>query len=279
VGFLPFVLLVMVPGLVLSLWAAHRVRSTYSKWDKVDSGISMSAFDFARYLLNAQGLNEVQVEPTPGTLTDHYDPRTKTLRISTGVAARQQQQSTPFGGGMGSPMGRGNGSPMGGGYGAPMGRGYAYGVSAAAGPSAPLNGRLSVAQVAVIAHEVGHAQQDKSRDPLMAIRQTIVPVAQIGTSLAPWLVIAGVFMRFFDLALIGLVFFAAAVAFTFITLPVEFGASRRALAYVEPMGMTGERADGARAVLGAAGWTYVAAALTALLTFLYYLLLVGGSRR
>ena len=108
VGFLPYVLLVMVPGLLLTLWAANRVRSTYSKWNKVDSGISMSAFDFARYLLNAQGLTEVKVEPTPGNLTDHYDPRTRTLRISTGVAA--QQQSSPMGG-MRSPMGGGMGAP------------------------------------------------------------------------------------------------------------------------------------------------------------------------
>jgi Zn-dependent membrane protease YugP len=60
---------------------------------------------------------------------------------------------------------------------------------------------------------------------------------------------------------------------------VEFGASRRALAYVEPLGLMGERGDGARSVLRAAGWTYVAAALTAILTFVYYLWLVFGGRR
>jgi len=96
---------------------------------------------------------------------------------------------------------------------------------------------------------------------------------------APWLIIAGVIFKVMGLAVAGLVFFAAAVVFTFVTLPVEFGASRRALAYVEPLGLNGERADGARSVLRAAGWTYVAAALTALLTFLYYLWLVFGSRR
>ena len=63
------------------------------------------------------------------------------------------------------------------------------------------------------------------------------------------------------------------------TLPVEFGASRRALAYVGPLGLIGQRGDGAKAVLNAAGWTYVAAALTAILTFLYYLYLVLGARR
>jgi Zn-dependent membrane protease YugP len=263
----------MLPGLLLSLWAAYRVRTTFAKWDKVDSGISMNAFDFARYLLNAQGLNNVTVEPTPGTLTDHYDPRTRALRISTGVAhAASQQTFNPLGGGMG-PMGRG--------MGAPMGRGYAYGASTVSGfgIDGRTTGQLSVAQVAVIAHEVGHAQQHAKRDPFMSLRQLVVPVAQIGSTLAPWLVIIGVFMRLTGLAYVGLAFFAAAVAFTFLTLPVEIGASRRALAFVGPLGLTGERGDGARAVLSAAGWTYVAAALTALLTFLYYVTLVFGSRR
>jgi Zn-dependent membrane protease YugP len=246
-GLLPYLLLVLLPTVVLSMWAAWKVRSTYSKWDKVDSGIQMNAFDFARYLLNSQGLNDVQVEPTPGNLTDHYDPRSKTLRVSQGVSGSQM---------------RGSFSPL------EQQLGYADSSRG-----------LSVAAVAVIAHEVGHAQQHQQRDPAMSLRQVVVPVAQIGSTVAPWLVIIGVFMQITGLAVVGLAFFAAAVAFTFITLPVEFGASNRALAFVEPLGMVGERGDGARSVLRAAGWTYVAAALTALLTFLYYLTLVLGSRR
>jgi Zn-dependent membrane protease YugP len=239
-GFLPYVLLVMLPTIGLSLWAAYRVKSTYAKWSQVDSGISMNAFDFARYLLNSQGLTDVGIEAVPGQLTDHYDPRSKVLRVSSAVAAQ---------------------SP-----------GWAPGYADA-------RPHLSVASVAVIAHEVGHAAQNRSGDPQMALRQLIVPVASIGSTLAPWLVIIGVVLKFTGLAVAGLAFFAAAVIFTFVTLPVEFGASRRALAYVEPLGLTGERADGARSVLKAAGWTYVAAALTALLTFVYYLSLVFGSRR
>jgi len=238
-GLLPYLLLVMLPGLVLSLWAAWRVRSNYARWNAVDSGISMNAFDFARYLLNSQGLTDVSIEPIPGQLTDHYDPRGKVLRVSSAVAQEADYQA---------------------GY--PGERAH-----------------LSVAAVAVIAHEVGHAAQHRQGDPQMALRQMIVPVASIGSSLAPWLIIAGVIFRLTDLAVVGLAFFAAAVVFTFVTLPVEFGASRRALAYVTPLGLAGERADGARAVLRAAGWTYVAAALTALLTFLYYLWLVFGGRR
>jgi hypothetical protein len=227
----------MLPGLALTLWAAWRVRSTYARWNAVDSGITMNSFDFARYLLNAQGLTDVGIEATPGQLTDHYDPRVKVLRVSSAVAA-----------------GSSTGYP-------------------------DQRAHLSVAAVAVIAHEVGHAAQHRQGDPQMALRQLIVPVANIGSTLAPWLIIAGVILKFTGLAVAGLAFFAAAVVFTFVTLPVEFGASRRALAYVTPLGLTGERADGARAVLRAAGWTYVAAALTALITFLYYLSLVFGGRR
>lgn len=246
-GLVPYLLIVLLPTLLLTGWAAWRVRSTYAKWDKVDSGISMSSFDFARYLLDRNGLQSVVVEPTPGNLTDHYDPRSRTLRVSAAVAGRPQ-------------MGRYD----------PVGQSVGF----------PAQGRLSVAAAAVIAHEVGHAMQDRQRDPAMALRQLVVPVAQIGSSLAPWLIIIGLFMRITGLSVVGLIFFAGAVLFTFVTLPVEFGASRRALAFVTPLGLIGERGDGARAVLRAAGWTYVAAALTALLTFLYYVVLIfGGSRR
>ncbi|HEY7600719.1 MAG TPA: zinc metallopeptidase [Candidatus Limnocylindrales bacterium] len=246
-GLLPYLLLVLIPTLLITGWAAWRVRSTYGKWDKVDSGIRMSAFDFARYLLNQQGLNEVRVEPTPGHLTDHYDPRSRTLRVSSAVAGSR-------------------------------GRGYFDPVEQSLGIADHGAGQLSVAAAAVIAHEVGHAQQHRQGDPAMSLRQLIVPVAQIGSTVAPWLILIGLILNFAGLALIGLVFFGAAVAFTFVTLPVEFGASNRALAFVGTLGMHGERQDGARQVLRAAGWTYVAAALTALLTFLYYLSLFMGRR-
>jgi Zn-dependent membrane protease YugP len=248
-GLIPYLLIVLLPTLVLTGWAAWRVRTTYARWDRVDSGIKMSPFDFARYLLDRQGLQQVGVEPTPGHLTDHYDPRSRTLRVSSMVAGRPSM-----------------------GHYDPAGRTLAF-------PGADQS-RLSVAAAAVIAHEVGHAMQDRERDPAMALRQTVVPVAQIGSSLAPWLIIGGLIFHFTGMAIVGLVFFAGAVAFTFVTLPVEFGASRRALAFVAPLGLIDERGDGARAVLRAAGWTYVAAALTALITFLYYVFLIfGGSRR
>jgi Zn-dependent membrane protease YugP len=135
-----------------------------------------------------------------------------------------------------------------------------------------------VAAAAVIAHEVGHALQDRQGDRWLAARSVIVPTASIGSQLAPWLIIAGLWLNLMGLAVVGLVGFAVAFGFTLITIPVEIGASGRALAFVESLGMVGERQVGARAVLKAAAWTYVAAALTAMLMFLYYLSLVMGRR-
>lgn len=229
-----YIVAVLIPTIAITGWAAWRVRSTYSTWSKVDSGINMDAFDFARRLLDRQGLQHVRIEPTPGQLTDHYDPRGKILRVSTQVA----DASGLRGGGQ----------------------------------------RLSVAAAAVIAHEVGHALQHQEKDPMMALRQAIVPAAQFGSGIAPWLIIGGIFFQVTGLALVGLIGFGAAVLFTFATLPVEIGASGKALAFVNGLGLAGERQDGARAVLKAAAWTYVAGALTALLTFLYYAYLIFGRR-
>ncbi|MDQ2688921.1 MAG: zinc metallopeptidase [Chloroflexota bacterium] len=235
----PLYIVVLVVTIGITGWAAWRVRSTYSKWSKVDSGINLDAFDFARRLLDRQGLQHVRIEPTPGQLTDHYDPRGKVLRVSSQVSDASALEMA--------------------------------GLTSS-------GSRLSVAAAAVIAHEVGHALQDQEKDPMMAVRQAIVPAAQFGSGIAPWLIIAGFWLNLTGLALVGLIGFGAAVLFTFATLPVEIGASGKALAFVNGLGMVGDRQAGAREVLKAAAWTYVAGALTALLTFLYYVFLIFGRR-
>jgi Zn-dependent membrane protease YugP len=241
-----YILVVLLPTIAITGWAAWRVRATYAKWSKVDSGIRTDAFDFARQLLDRQGLTHVRIEPVPGQLTDHYDPRGKVLRVSSTVAGRPDA---------------GHFDPATGSI------GISHGGSG-----------LSVAAAAVIAHEVGHALQDHAGEPAMKLRSAIVPAAQFGSSIAPWLIIGGFLLRFEGLAIFGLIAFAAAVLFTFVTLPVEIGASGKALAFVGNLGMVGDRQTGARQVLKAAAWTYVAAALTALLTFLYYVWLIFGRR-
>src|ERR687895_288097 len=85
-----YIVFVLLPTLAITGWAAWRVRSTYAKWSKVDSGINLSAFDFARRLLDRQGLQGVKIEPIAGQLTDHYDPRGKVLRVSSAVSGRPE---------------------------------------------------------------------------------------------------------------------------------------------------------------------------------------------
>lgn len=235
----PLYIVILVVTLGITGWAAWRVKSTYARWSKVDSGINLDAFDFARRLLDRQGLQDVKIEPVPGQLTDHYDPRGKVLRVSTQVA---------------------DASAL---------------TTAGVVTSGP---RLSVAAAAVIAHEVGHALQDHAGEPAMKLRQAIVPAAQFGSGIAPWLILAGLFTQITGLAIVGLIGFAGAVLFTFATLPVEIGASGKALAFVNGLGMVGDKEKGARDVLKAAAWTYVAGALAALLTFLYYAFLIFGRR-
>ena len=128
------------------------------------------------------------------------------------------------------------------------------------------------------AHEVAHAYQDAEGDRAYRARRSIAePLA----GFAPWFsfcLIGGPWFGVPALVLLALVYAAGLVVFAFATLPVEIGASGKALAFVNNLGMSGERHTGARDVLKAAAWTYVAGALTALLTFVYYAWLVFGRR-
>ncbi len=149
----------------------------------------------------------------------------------------------------------------------------------------------SVASLAVVAHELGHAQQDAQGNLLMTARSGLVPAVNIGSRLGPILFIIGIFMTSMasiSLAGIGTTFMWAGIAlfslaffFALLTLPVEIDASNRAMKFLTNGGLLvgQDEADGARAVLTAAALTYVAAMLMALLQLLYYVFLASGRRR
>ena len=140
----------------------------------------------------------------------------------------------------------------------------------------------SVTSAGIAAHEVGHAIQDAKGYWPMRIRQRMVPVANVGTNLGLILVIAGVAIGISGLATVGVVLFGSFVAFTLVTLPVEFDASRRARETILDGGiLTLEEAEGVNEVLTAAAMTYVAAAVTAVLQLLYWAMRAGllGGRR
>jgi hypothetical protein len=225
--FNPYWLLFALPGLLLGLWARSRVKSSFDKYSKVRTTRALTGAQVARQLLDSQGLSDVQIEESKGMLSDHYDPRTRVLKLSPEV------YRTP-----------------------------------------------SVAAAGVAAHEMGHAMQHASGYFPLQIRSAIVPAAQFGSMLAPWLFIIGFLFQFTTLAWIGLILFGVAVIFTLVTLPVEFDASRRAKKLLSSNGLLfGDELKGVNKVLDAAALTYVAAAVAAVGQFLYYVLLLGGGRR
>jgi hypothetical protein len=138
----------------------------------------------------------------------------------------------------------------------------------------------SIAAVGVAAHETGHAIQHKVGYGPLVLRSTLVPIANIGSSIGPYLVIAGLASTISMLTNIGIILFAGAVAFYLITLPVEFDASWRALKNLQANNvLTHEELQGAKKVLTAAALTYVASALTAVLTLVRLLFIARNRRR
>ncbi len=131
-------------------------------------------------------------------------------------------------------------------------------------------GVASVGAMAVAAHEVGHALQDKVHMPALVLRGKMAVPLSLGMNLAPWLLLAGIFLQLSGLLWLGVVLFGAALLFHVVTLPVEFDASRRALAYLDRRGLNGtvEGQNGAKNVLTAAALTYVAGFAMALVQFL-----------
>jgi Zn-dependent membrane protease YugP len=135
--------------------------------------------------------------------------------------------------------------------------------------------------MAIAAHEFGHVQQHQRNSALMAVRTALVPGATWGPGIGIYMMIFGLILNFTGLATLGLILFGVATLFTIVTLPVELDASRRGLRMLHETGLIAspQDAEGARAVLTAAAFTYVAAVATSMLQLLYWAMLVSGNRR
>jgi Zn-dependent membrane protease YugP len=142
------------------------------------------------------------------------------------------------------------------------------------------NGR-SVASLAIVAHEVGHAVQDATDYAPLKLRGAIVPAVQIGSWVGPAMFFIGLLLNLTSLAWLGLILFAGTTVFSLITLPVELNASSRALVMLRNTGLvtSEEEARGAKSVLDAAALTYVAALVQSIMTMLYYVSLLSNDRR
>jgi Zn-dependent membrane protease YugP len=212
-----FIICAGIP-LLFGLWAQTRVKRTFQRYAQVQPHNGMTGAQAAAAVLQSSGLPNLQIRPVEGQLSDHYDPRNKTLNLSADV---------------------GNAS--------------------------------SLAALGVAAHEAGHAVQDARGYKPMRIRQTLVPAATIGQSLWFFPVVLGLLMGLTGLVTIGLVLFAAIVLFQLVTLPVEFDASKRALASLESQGLlAADELPGAKAVLNAAALTYVAGFVASLGQLIYF---------
>lgn len=210
--------------LIIPIWAQSKVKKTYKKYSQVPISSSMSGAEVARKILDDNGLYNVAVEEVRGHLTDHYDPRSKVIRLSTDI----------------------------------------------------YHGR-STAGAAVAAHEVGHAIQDAQDYAFLRFRSALVPVASFGSNISIFLIIGGFLLGMTGLALAGIVFFAAAVLFQLITLPVEFDASNRAMSQLVSTGVIrNEEERNTKKVLNAAAMTYVAGALVALAELLRFVFMFVG---
>lgn len=146
--------------------------------------------------------------------------------------------------------------------------------------SEPIHNSRSIAALSVAAHEAGHAVQQHAGYAPMAWRAGLVPLANIGSSLGPFVIIGGLITQIPALAWGGVLLFGAATAFALVTLPVEYNASARARQLLESNGVvTRDEYDGVRDMLNAAALTYVASFAGALLNLLYYVMLVTGMTR
>ncbi|MFP4344120.1 MAG: zinc metallopeptidase [Anaerolineales bacterium] len=141
--------------------------------------------------------------------------------------------------------------------------------------------RSSVASVAIVAHEMGHAEQDFKAFALLRLRSGLVPIVNFTSWLGPLLFMVGILFNSPGLAWVGVIAFAGAVLFSLVTLPVELNASRRGLRLLEESGIIVNEKEkrGAKQVLNAAALTYVAALAQSLSTLLYYVFILSGGRR
>ena len=204
-GFGPYFPLI-IALMVLSFVVQGYLSRTYGKWGQVRNSRNLTGAQVARMMLDENGLQSVPVNMVPGNLTDHYDPRNKTVNLS------EANFNTP-----------------------------------------------SISAMAVAAHEVGHAIQDKVRMPALVLRGQMAVPLSLGMNFAPLMFMAGIFLNLTGLIWVGVALFAFAMLFHLVTLPVEFDASRRALVYLQQRGLAGavEAQNGAQKVLTAAALTYV----------------------
>lgn len=226
---------ILIGIISLGSWiVSNTLKNKFKKYSKVSLRNGMSGAEIAEKMLADNGIYDVKVISTPGRLTDHYNPKDKTVNLSEAVYNQR-----------------------------------------------------NAAAAAVAAHEVGHAVQHATAYDWLTMRSKLVPVVSVSSRFSQWLVIGGLILGAasgasgigFYVAIAGLAMMALATVFSFITLPVEYDASNRALAWLQNKNMLSrEEYAGSKDALKWAARTYLVAALGSLAMLLYYGLQVLGGR-
>jgi len=222
-----YILFFFLPALALSLFASWHTKATFNRYKEVPGSKGLTGAQAADEMLRRNGVTNCTIEITQGFLSDHYDPRSRTLRLSPDV----------------------------------------------------YNGR-SLSAIGVACHEAGHALQHAQSYAFLNMRSSMVPLVGIGNQVGNICLIAGLFLSSRPFMLIGIIGLALAFLFTVVTLPVEWDASARAKKAMTTAGLLAPReVYGAGKVLNAAFLTYLASAISALMTLIYYVLRYMGSNR
>ena len=215
-----------------SMWVSATLKRKFKKYSKVQLQNGLSGKEIAEQMLLDHGIQNVKVISVKGQLSDHYNPKNRTVNLSEAVYDQR-----------------------------------------------------NAAAAAVAAHECGHAVQHAKGYEWLKLRSTLVPMVSVSSNLSVWVIVGGLILMQtvplgYTVALIGLFLFGLGTLFSFITLPVEYDASNRALAWLERKRMVNrQELEGAKDALKWAARTYVVAALGSLATLIYFALRVSGSRR
>lgn len=237
-----YLLYVLLPTMAISMLAQWYVRDSFAKWHKQRNSVGLTGSAIAQRIIRRTEVGDVQVAPA-------------TQRSAAAAGVRVERGAGAFGD---------HYDP----------RSHTVRLSPETAD------RASVAAMAVVAHELGHAWQHEVRSPLIQLRSALLPAVRLGPQAAFGLIIAGLLINLVGLIWLGIAFFGLVVLFSVLTLPVEFDASRRGLILLRQAGLMQAESDerGSRAVLRAAALTYVAAAVTAILQLLYYISLAQRRR-
>lgn len=208
---------------IVSMYVSNKLKSKFKKYSEVHLQNGMSGKEIAEKMLRDSGISDVKVISTPGMLTDHYNPKNKTVNLSESVYTQR-----------------------------------------------------NAAAAAVAAHECGHAVQHAQAYSWLELRSQLVPVVSVASSYSQWVIMGGLLLMAFTamgstVLLIGIIFFGMGTLFSFITLPVEYDASKRALVWLETENMLSpQEHDAAEDSLKWAARTYVVAAVGSLATLMYF---------